>query len=1309
MPPHSAPTPTALHPLTFPLHGSRLIEASAGTGKTWTIAALYLRLVLGHGGANGFGGAALHGAPPPDTPVPTRPLLPGEILVMTFTRAATRELRDRIRARLVQAVACLRGDAPVPAHDNFLSELLADYPDPTAREQAAWRLDMAAQGMDEAAIFTIDAWCQRVLREHAFDSGSLMDEELEANPAHRLTEAVHDYWRQECYPLRGEALQQVLTVWPDVDQLLQDMNALHEAPLPPGHGNQTLADCLASYHTQHTQALQQLANGWAARADAFATWIDKQLNGKKTAWNTKLNGGHCHRWLDTLRNWAAHPHPHLAAALKTGAERLSPAWLQSIAPQGISPPPESHALQHLLQQLATLPSLASTLRLHAAARVRQRLQWLKTQAGTYGFADMLHRLDSALASNHGPILRQRLLAQYPVALIDEFQDTSPLQYRLFDRIYRTADNDPSTALLLIGDPKQSIYGFRGADIHSYLQARRATSGRHYMLGTNYRSTAALVRAVNHWFTRAEQRPGQGAFMFRSPAHTPDTPDTAPPPSPLPFIPVQAQGRAECLLHQGQPMPAMHIAWQPGPASNPTLPATTLHQHLASACAEAIAHWLNDPDTGFAPAAATTPTTAPIKRLRPSDIAILVRTGREAALIRRQLQRRGIASVFLSDRESVFSSAEAQDLLYWLRAVATPLDNHAARTALATRLMGLPLHTLQHLHNDDQALDGHTEQLRQLHLIWQRQGVLAMLRHTLHRLGLSGHWLDPNTPTHGQPAGERRLTNYLHLAELLQNASATLEGEQALIRWLATQIDNPTHDAEEHIVRLESDAGLVQVITIHKSKGLEYPIVCLPFAADFRPLQRRSTPYVRTRPDPTPAPTPGPLPTDAPVTPAIHLDYSAEQLTAADDERLREDLRLFYVALTRARHTIWLGLGPLRKGNNQDCINHRGPAGYLLAGPATLPPPQWLQQLHALATTCQAIVLQPLPPADPATPAPPPTMLRPHDTAAALRPVQPFTADFDRTWGIGSFSALIRDLTPTAAATSLHTPRPADDETLPPGEHNLTIATTPAPPATPDPTPAVWHHFLRGPLAGNFIHDQLEWLAGEHFSLPPASLPLRGHPLPEADPSAPPPAIVTRLRQRCRRAGWQQHTDAAITWLTAIVHHRLPVLDCALPALHRCLPEMEFWLPAERIPAAQVDALCRRHILPAANRPALPQRTLHGMLMGFADLVFHHAGRYWVMDYKTNHLGPDGSAYTTDALHAAMLHHRYDVQAALYLLALHRLLAARLGSSYDPQAQLGGALYYFVRGIDGPASGLCSITTGPDLLALLNGLQALLDG
>lgn len=1212
---------------SFPLHGSRLIEASAGTGKTWTIAALYLRLVLGHGDANGFG----------------RALMPSDILVMTFTRAATRELSDRIRARLVEAVACFRGQQAVATHDSFLQALIHAYPEGVQREQAAWRLAMAAECMDDAAIFTIDAWCQRMLREHAFDSGNLFDEVLESDESQRLLDACHDYWRQQCYPLNGAQLEVVLDVWSGVSALLQDMQALGRDSVDVQHGAGSLAQCVQQAQQTHEGTLQTLAQGWADKAQRLQHWLDAQLDGQAYLWDKrKLQPTRYTGWLQALGAWAQDPLNTPLALTEAARHRLSPQGMAEAckgSTMDVLLPTEFSELQQLLQELDRLPPSSVAIRLHAAAQVQARMQWLKRQAGTFGFADMLQRLDVALSSENAANLRSSILAQYPVALIDEFQDTSPLQYRLFDRIYSTADNHPESALLLIGDPKQSIYGFRGADIYSYLRARQATQGRHYVLDVNYRSTHAMVQSVNQWFAQAEVRPGQGAFMFRKQQEGAST-------NPLPFDPVRAHGRKEQLVHQGQVVPAMHVLWHD--AEGEPVSSELLRQHMAQACAQQVVQWLNDPEVGFAQDGQA------LQRLRPRDMAVLVRTGREAAAVRHQLQRRGVASVYLSDQESVFGSDEAQDLLLWLRAVASPLDVPVVRAALATRMMGLGLPELAWLAANDEAFDSYSEQLRHLHGVWQRQGVLAMLRQSLHRMQLPARWL-------ADMGGERRLTNVLHLAELLQNASATLEGEQALIRWLATQIEDPGAGVEEQIVRLESDADLVKVVTVHKSKGLEYPVVFLPFAADFRAY---SDDLVR-------------LPqTDG--SKLLKLNASEQDKQLADAERLREDLRLFYVALTRPRHTLWLGLGALRKGSSSRCVNHQGASGYLLNGGEQASASAWWSALQTLAGQCPDMSLQRL--------ELPVHSTRVHaaDQALPLHMPAAYDGEFDRSWGIGSFTALVRGASSKASVVlPVAALRPADDERMAlellPAQPSLLKAQADAP---------VWHRFKRGELVGNFIHDQLEWLEGEDFAL-------------SADGQGP---LAQRLVRRCEHAGRGDEAQDVVTWLSAVVHHPLPVIDCSLAQIAKRLPEMEFWLPLAQLPAARVDALCHAFILPGQTRPALPQRSLHGMLMGFADLVFEHQGRYWVMDYKTNHLGVDAAAYTDAALAQAMLQHRYDVQAALYMLALHRLLQSRMGAAYAPDEHLGGALYFFLRGMDGAAR---AIHTVPPVLPLLQALEDLL--
>jgi exodeoxyribonuclease V beta subunit len=1252
------PMPLPLNALQFPLWGSRLIEASAGTGKTWTIAALYVRLVLGHGS---------------DATRFVRPLMPADILVMTFTRAATRELSERIRSRLLEAARCFRGEAQPRSDDSFLCDLLASYTDASMLKQDAWRLSMAAECMDEASVHTIDAWCQRMLRDHAFDSGSLFEEELVADEQALLTQAVQDYWRQQCYSLSPQDLSELLAIWPTVERLQADVKGLlGKVPDDAELSSASLADVLTRSKNEHLLQLQALQQTWREHVKVMHSFVLSQDPPKAHGWvGTQFSISRLTGWLNKLQAWAEGRDASVVPKLDMGWTRMTLAGLADMRQDGLasgvaacmSPDQTAvfEAFAKLPGTLQQLPGLASPVRRHAALRVAHRLRVLKRQQGTFGFSDLQERLDAALQGPHAESLRDRIAQQYPVALIDEFQDTAPIQYRIFDAIYQTANNSPAHAFLMIGDPKQSIYGFRGADIYSYLKARAATEGRHYALSVNYRSTQALVNAVNHGFVHAEGQQLGGAFQLKAESGH----------NPLPFVPVQAQGRTEKWVSSAGDMPAITLVHELD-----MLASGVSRKRFAERCAEQIATWLNDARNGFAQADGT------LQRLRPQDIAVLVPTSKEALAVQRALQMRQITSVFLSDKDSVYQSDEARDLVHWLRAVAAPQDAALVRAGLALASVGLPLAELMRLATDDEAFDAQVEALRQLRQTWQSQGVLAMLRQTLHRFGLAARWL-------AQSGGERSLTHFLHLAELLQNASSDLEGEQALIRWLLNQIAENTPQSDDQVVRLESDADLVKIVTIHASKGLEYPVVCLPFATRFKGFDAKNQKYVY-------------LP-DAEGGRQLVLNISEAAKAQFEQERLREDLRLLYVAMTRARHALWLGFCAVKLGTGLSCKTHQSAIGVLLGGPAPREAADWLEPLQHWADSGQGIRLVQAPVATAVT------ALAARDPLPDLQAAPEFRAEFDRSWGIASYSRLTRDLKalPTQAMHSnglsdagtwamqaqsmvegplalpalspLHVMRPADDERpMGPGTTAITAASP------------IWHSFKRGPLTGNWLHQQLDWLSAEGFQL------------------ADNPPLMARLQARCERA----HKDAApalADWLLQVVQHPMPGLErdpnvdqgVALADLTSLRSEMEFWLPAHRIQTRQLDQLCQTQLMPGVPRPSLQSSTLHGMLMGFMDLVFEHRGRYWVLDYKSNALGNEDAAYSTERLQAAMAEHRYDVQAAIYALALHRLLRSRLGASYDPEQHLGGAAYLFLRGIHGPAGGMCTLNFSAEFLAELD--------
>jgi len=1216
-----------LQPLTFPLHGSRLIEASAGTGKTWTIAALYVRLVLGHGGSSGY----------------QRPLLPSEILVMTFTRAATRELSNRVRERLVEAAAYFRGHGE--QSDSYLDALLEDYPDHSSRQQAAHRLMLAAETMDEAAIFTIDAWCQRMLREHAFDSGSLFDEELVSDEAALFEDAAHDYWRQQVYPLIEPALNALLGTWRDVHALERSVRDLARRP-ESAHGAapEPLAALIHRVQQEQQAALASLKGGWAERADRMEHWIAGHREAQPKCFHgAKMKPESVARWFQALRDWASDPALVQPAMNDTAWRRLTKEGIADACAKGFTPaiPDDFDAIAPLAAALGTIQPLSHALYKHAAATIARRMEELKRQKRQFGFADMLERLRLALQGANGDALRKRITDQYPVALVDEFQDTAPGQYQIFNLLYRVADNHRALGLFLIGDPKQSIYGFRGADIHSYLSARRATHGRHYQLGTNFRSTAQVVEAVNRVFLHAESLANdgsgfaQGAFRFRNGDG-----------NPLPFDAVDARGRAEVLVGVAGELQALTVS-----CTAEELSAEGYRDFFAQHCAEHIVGLLNDEAAGFS-------GPKGFARLQPADIAILVRDRREAAAVRRALQRRGVPSVYLSDKDSVLASDEAADVLRWLSALANPLDGGLARAAFATRTANLPLAELAQFSSDELAWERRVEQLKSLHVVWQRQGVLAMLRRFIHELGLPAALL-------AETGGERRLTNLLHLAELLQQASRQLDGEQALIRWLAEQIENETDSGEERVLRLESDAELVKVVTVHKSKGLEYPLVYLPFAVTARKVDKRNRSFFEY--------------TDSEGKRHIDMTLSDDAQARAEAARIEEDLRLLYVALTRARHFLWLGVAALPARKSGENTLHDSALGYLLTGGEPLPAGLLQERWHELRGECGAIGIGTLGAARQVT------MLNRVEQHAPLPPPRIFDAVFERDWSVGSFTSLVRRTNAPGAHAAgmrpdpLPLPRDASEEKLLEGEDRAS-----APFRIED---APWHRFPRGSVPGNFLHEQLEWLGQEGFG------------------TVHEPSFEQRLVRRIERAGWAHRQEDTLAWVHAVATTTLPPLGASLDAIGHLLPEMEFWFPSERLSTGALDRLCRTHLLDGMARPALPERQLHGMLKGFSDLVFEHEGRYWVLDYKSNALGGGDASYHKAALAHGMAEHRYDVQGAIYMLALHRLLRARLGASYSPSLHLGGAIFYFLRGVANETTRGCYLLP-PDPV-LLDGLDALL--
>ncbi|WP_108477853.1 exodeoxyribonuclease V subunit beta [Klebsiella pneumoniae] len=1168
-------TAESLDPLRLPLIGERLIEASAGTGKTFTIAALYLRLLLGLG----------------DEAAYPRAISVEELLVVTFTEAATEELRGRIRSNIHELrIACLRGESDNPLYSALLAEI-AD------KDDAAKTLLLAERQMDEAAVFTIHGFCQRMLSLNAFESGMLFEQQLIEDESRLRYQVCADFWRRHCYPLTRDIAAVIHDVWKGPRDLLKSLDRWLQGEAPQLKSPPAPNETLAERHQQIIARIDSLKQQWREQVGEIEGVLENSGLDRR-----KFNRGNQGKWMEKVNAWAQEE--TLSYQLPDALEKFAQSFLLERTKAGGEPPvhPLFSAVESLLASSLTLTDLVLA---RAMVEIRDAVAREKRRRGELGFDDMLSRLDEALRGDSGETLASAIRQRFPVAMIDEFQDTDPQQYRIFRRIWR---RQPETALLLIGDPKQAIYAFRGADIFTYMKARGDVAA-HYTLDTNWRSSPGMVGSVNRLFSLSDN-----PFMFHE----------------IPFLPVKAAAKNKGLRFtvDAADVPAMNVWLMPGD----TVGSGDYQTFMAQLCATQIRDWLSAGQQGRA-LLWRGETSRPVQA---SDITVLVRNRLEAAQVREALQTLGIPSVYLSNRDSVFETLEAQELLWLLQAVLAPERENTLRSALATSMFGLTALDIENLNQDEQAWDALVEEFSEYRQIWRQRGVMPMLR----ALMTARHIAENLLATRG---GERRLTDILHISELLQEAASQLESEHALVRWLAQHIAEPDSNAASQQMRLESDKHLVQIVTIHKSKGLEYPLVWLPFIARFR---KQDQAFYHDR-----------------ETFAAVLDLCQDEasLELAEAERLAEDLRLLYVALTRAVWHCSLGVAPLssRKSGNSDF--HLSALGRLLqAGEAM----DAAGLAARLADFCHGDIALQIPGELDLTPWQAPAATIPRLSA---RELQRRIAD---DWRVTSYSGLQQhgfsggqDLLPRLDVDAAGVGEVVEEPQLTP------------------------HQFPRGAAPGTFLHSLFEEL---DFT----------QPVPEG-----------WMAEKLQLSGFDAQWAPVLTdWLGGVLKTRLPGPDIALNQLaaRDKQVEMAFYLPiAQLLTAERLDALIRQYDPLSADTPPLDFRQVRGMLKGFIDLVFRHEGRYYLLDYKSNWLGEDREAYTRPAMEQAMRAHRYDLQYQLYSLALHRYLRHRL-ADYDYDRHFGGVIYLFLRGMDGQEGGQGIFTTRP-VRPLIDGLDQLFAG
>lgn len=770
-------------PLVVPLQGRHLIEASAGTGKTYNIVRLYVRLVL-----------ELEGKLE-------------RILVVTFTEAATAELVTRVRQALVDALSVLEGVHEDREWLDFFAN--RDHPDVDRKI-----LKSAVPGFDRARISTIHHFCSASLREFAVYSGRSFDQELVTSQHEWIVELADDFKVRFCYSLDPLTVRSVNT-FSRADMVRAIDLAASDPSLELGFDHRgkceplgALARSLFDLWTRDGATVIELltkAKVHHSRRRAFQRHFDRMVN-QRDIDNAIMNN------MDLLIQ----------------ESRSSQLDL-----------PFATAVEHWLQSRSTWRRAFVA---ELVAEARSLLQARKERARVYSHDDVLTQFESALNGDQGEALCQLIRASTPVALVDEFQDTDPIQARVFNRLYGSTGT-----LFLIGDPKQSIYGFRRADVFEYLRAKRVAGTTVHRLSHNWRSSVQLIEAVNAFFSAVDHPFVEPDIIFH------------------PALP-GSQQRPPITLN-GQSVKPCQLTLVPRASK------AVLEKKVCTRLAHDVARFLS-----------AQPTVGDT-RLKAREVVILVNTHAQAAAVTEAMAELGIHSSYQGAR-NVFSSEEAEELAVLLEAVLHPNDAQLIRRALLTSALGYNANDLELLDQDLPAWTDWLMRFRMLRETWVQRGFPRMFR-----LLMSTCEVEPRLLA--LSGGERRTTNFLHLGERLGEVAHRQHlGPAALMRWFARREESK--DLEDEI-RLETDAHAVQVMTIFASKGLEFPAVFCPFA--WAPSPRHKS-VLQAVHEPS-------------GVRKLHLsegqDWQRVKSRALEESRA-EEMRLLYVAMTRAQDYLHLYVG-----------------------------------------------------------------------------------------------------------------------------------------------------------------------------------------------------------------------------------------------------------------------------------------------------------------------------------------------------------------------------------------------------------------
>lgn len=1149
-----------------PLQGISLVEAGAGTGKTYNITSLYVRAIL------------------------ERKLKPAQILVLTFTEAATAELKIRIRSRIKDSIAVLNGQE---SSDQFLMELKSTY-----HPSKADILKNALYSFDDAVISTIHGFCQRLLKENPVVFEVSPNFEIQTDAGIIVQKELDNWWRQYMQPTNDPfhkvVQREMLGHIKSPDELFNFVKDFVERPNAKPANTSTSVEDFRTVYTDLNEAFTMLKQMYREEREEIFSWFDKKLiNGTKYKQASLLE----------FDNWVTNELPfsyndkiarYGTVIYKDGKKKSS----------GFEVPEKELFAQadEVFGLIDAFSQLTDAVCWEAARAVSVSLTRKREIGQVLTYNDLLIKVEKGISdykSNLTEILRQR----FPVALIDEFQDTDPVQYSIFRRIYNNTGSE--TAFFMIGDPKQAIYSFRGADIFTYLSAKNdAAMEQRYFLKDNYRSSPAMLEAVNDLFS-VKDHPFILDNLDFNRATFPNSRDR---------LEVQFQKNGEAVA----PLQFINIETETG-----------IKEDVGDRITEILVHEITGLLNGSYSIGEQT--------VNESDIAILVDTHTQASKIRESLSEAGIKTVVNSKR-SVFETETAKDLRVLLTAILQPANEDGVRAALCTRLIGMNASDIKNLLEEESRWNRELETFIQLGKSALKNGPVVMLNEIE-----SAFQCDLNLSRF--PDAERNITDFHHLISLLTDQ--TIQHNLNLfsvISYLNEKIMKPEKNRDEESIKLESDENLIQIMTNHASKGLEFPIVFCPYLSVGKQPTRKGR-----RNQAVDSFSYHDESNDFYLAANVRgFDSLMESKAKAEMEHLTEKIRLAYVALTRAKSACFVFFNHQKDAefsplfalvSSENEVEHSLREALKLKDNAQKANKEKFEAvIKGLAEKSDHIEFR-----------------EPEISGSVI---QDTSYSERRAYKLRTFNRT--DLWEFNRITSYSSLSGAHDE-LPTDLLGVDYDRDENEQTSISETEYSIRNLPRGAETGTLLHNIMEDLIFD-------------------DPTKHEDVIKEHLQQ----TGWDEQWRPVVQKLIDHTLHSEILNDFKLSLLsdQDKLVEMEFYFPVNQIDPNTLFQLIRED----SNQKS-PQE-ITGYLKGFIDLTFRIRDKYYILDYKSNYLGDSASDYSPIDLSAEMMHSNYDLQYHLYTVALHRYLSSNW-MDYEYEKHFGGVFYLFMRGMDPaePGSGI----------------------